>query len=125
MLKIRPWWLFFIPAGNWVTLSPWIYYPAGTDPAKYPNVVAHEHVHLQEQAGGLLAWVLHYLASRSYRLDMEARAYAAESQCCRALGDSDLAASTITQAASALASWSYLWAASTPAQAEAAIRSYL
>ena len=45
-VTVRPWWLFMIQPGCWVTLSPNIYYPKGTDPARYPNVIAHETIHL-------------------------------------------------------------------------------
>ena len=118
-LKVRPWWLGFIPQGYWVTLRPNIYYPATVpDPTAYPNVIAHECVHIwQQNQGNFLWWLVRYVCVPSFRLKMEAAAYAAEADACAKWGDHALANTTVEQAAAALASWKYLWAASSESEA--------
>lgn len=78
-LKPLPRWVSrLLPSGTWVTLSPTIYHPRDVDPAAYPHVILHEHVHLRQQASGLLWWLLQYVLSRKFRLEAEAEAYAVE-----------------------------------------------
>jgi len=122
-LKVRPWWLCCIPSGYWVTLRPTIYYPATVkDPTVYPNVIAHECVHIgQQNEGNFLWWLVRYVCVPSFRLRMEVAAYAAEADVCAKLGDANLASETVSQAAAALSSWKYCWAASSNNEAWAMI----
>jgi len=50
MIKERTWWLFWVGKGRWITLNPYIYYPKGINPEQYPAIIAHERIHLIQQA---------------------------------------------------------------------------
>lgn len=89
----KPWWLRPFSGDAWtITLWPNIYpekvYWEEPDAPKWKPLLAHETVHLAQQAptdafylfGKLRSWVweARYLLSKSFRLDAEAKAYAVE-----------------------------------------------
>lgn len=80
MFKVKPWWLRILtPAHAWVTIHPNIYVPRGVDVFSFPEVVAHEKVHLrQQEALGRGRWLREYLLRSSFRLQQEAEAVATE-----------------------------------------------
>ena len=57
MFRVRPWWLFWLGEGRWITLAPHIYHPKDVRPELWPDVVAHEEVHLEQQRGHLFRWL--------------------------------------------------------------------
>ncbi len=121
VLKPRPWWLFWIGAGRWVTVAPHVYHPKDTtDPQRHPSIIAHEKVHLrqQQEAPSLRGWLWRYCTNRAFRLQQEAEAVAVEI----ATGDPRRADRLRTRYATYLSGFAYLWAARTPRHALTAIR---
>ena len=81
MLKPKPLWLQQVtPSSAWVTLAPHIYYPTYvTKPELYPDIIAHEKVHIYQQtAMGLKKWLSRYLLDRKFRVRQECQAAAAQ-----------------------------------------------
>ncbi len=80
MIRVKPWWLRLITKPwQWVTIWPHIYRPSDRLPEHYPAIVIHEQVHLAQQASvNRWRWIWTYLMNRRFRLEMEARAIAAE-----------------------------------------------
>jgi len=81
MLKPKPKWLQRVtPSGTWVTLAPHIYYPTYiTKPELYPDIIAHEEVHVRQQtAMGLKKWLSRYLVDKEFRMHQECEAAAAQ-----------------------------------------------
>ena len=80
MIKHKPWWLTLVtPASAWVTIHPNIYYPEGTVVTDWPDIIAHENVHLsQQEKMGRFLWLFRYFTNRSFRLDQECEAIVAE-----------------------------------------------
>ena len=81
MLKPKPQWLQRItPAGTWVTLAPHIYHPTYvTKPELYPDIIAHEEVHIRQQtAMGLKVWLTRYMVDKTFRMHQECEATAAQ-----------------------------------------------
>ncbi len=87
-----------------------IYYPKTVaDPKRYPEVIAHESVHLQRQkAVGRTRWLLKYIFSRKFRFNEEVLAIRAQ---LTALSPA-YRPQVIESYADQLSSWHYLWAAS-------------
>jgi hypothetical protein len=111
-LRPHPWWLFWLPSWFWITISPCIYHPSNVDPAKWPAIVAHESVHLRQQAAGSKVWwFLRYIFSGKFRLTVEAEGYAAEIILDRQIYAPLVAVRALDEAAAALAGWPYFWAA--------------
>jgi hypothetical protein len=112
-LKPRPWWLFWLPSWFWITLSPTIYHPKGVHPGQWPEIVAHERVHLRQQgaAASLWRWYLRYATSRAFRLAMEVEAIAEELAVVKWRNSPEAWERSLDEWAEALASWTYLWAA--------------
>jgi hypothetical protein len=111
MLKPHTWWLFWLPRNFWITISPNIYYPKGIDPKRYPEIIAHETVHLKQQSTGKYKWILKYIFSRQFRLAMEAEAIAKELQYDNLHFNPSVAPQSLASYGEALSSWNYLWAA--------------
>ena len=81
MLKPKPSWLQRVtPSSAWVTIAPHIYYPDHVkDPTLYPDIIAHEEVHIkQQEAMGLTVWMTRYFGDRLFRMDQECQAAAAQ-----------------------------------------------
>lgn len=80
MLKIKPWWLnIFTPGYAWVTWLPCIYVPHGVDAFSWPEIIAHEKIHLRQQEEvGRWRYLWRYLTDADFRLDSEAEAMAVE-----------------------------------------------
>ena len=80
MLKIKPWWLSFLTGKDtWITLAPNIYHPKTVDPLSDVALLAHKNIHLVQQSlHGKYSWLLIYACSKSFRLNQEVRAIAAE-----------------------------------------------
>lgn len=80
MLKVKPWWLRILtPAFTWVTFHPTIYVPRGVDAFSFPEILAHEKIHLRQQEEvGKWRYLWRYLTSAPFRLRMEAEGVAAE-----------------------------------------------
>lgn len=80
ILRPKPWWLRLVtPRWFWITLNPRVYYPKGVNPWTNTAIVAHEQVHLVQQARtGLLAYLLRYWIQPSFRLAVEVEAMAVE-----------------------------------------------
>lgn len=81
MLKPKPLWLQQVtPSNTWVTIAPDIYYPTYIkDPSLYPDVIAHEEVHIRQQESmGLSIWMARYFGDRLFRMDQECQAAAAQ-----------------------------------------------
>ncbi len=119
--KPKPWWLFWIGAGRWVTVAPHIYHPRDiTEPQDHPSIIAHERVHLrqQQEAPSLLGWLWRYCTNRAFRLQQEAEAVAVEI----ATDDPRRADRIRTIYAVYLSGFAYLWAARTSEQALTIIR---
>ena len=125
MLTPRPWWLIWLPANAWMTLTPRIFFPAGIDPTLFPEIVAHEEVHIRQQADGLTWWVVRYLFSRSFRLQAEAEGYAAEIHYLSSHGAQQAANDATDNAVNELSGPGYCWAASSPMDALEAINEAL
>lgn len=118
MFRVRPWWLAWVGRGRWVTVYPHIYHPKDVRPELWPDVVAHERVHLAQQKGRLVRWLVRYALSRAFRLRQEAEGVAAE---VAAVGP--LNAEWVRHFyAGQLSSFPYLWAARSRAEALRAIR---
>jgi hypothetical protein len=89
----KPWWLSPFCGDTWtITIWPNVYpekeYWENPDAPKWKPVIAHETVHIGQQAsptafylfGKLHSWVweIRYLLSKKFRLEAEAKAYAVE-----------------------------------------------
>ena len=123
MLKPKPQWLDRLtPAGSWVTLSPDIYYPSYVkNPYLYPDIIAHEKVHIRQQNEmGLKLWVTRYFSDREFRVDHECEAAAAQ-----ILIYPSLKASTVKTFESLLEGSAYFYAANSPEQIQGKIEYYL
>ena len=117
MFRVRPWWLAWVGRGRWVTVYHHIYHPKDVRPELWPDVVAHELVHLAQQKGRLVRWLVRYALSRAFRLRQEAEGVAAE---VAAVGP--LNAEWVRRFyARELAGFPYLWAASSRQAAREAI----
>lgn len=78
-VRPKPWWLFWQDPNTWVTLAGTIYHPKKLDPSKYPWILAHEQIHVQQQEeDGWLRFLWAYLTLRRARMEYEAEAFAAE-----------------------------------------------
>ena len=76
----KPWWLrlFTLPF-QWATIFPRIYHPADVNPQAWPNLIAHENTHLQQQeAMGVARWLVRYLFDRRFRFRQEIQAMRVE-----------------------------------------------
>lgn len=125
MLKPKPWYIP-IPSYFWITITPHIYHPKGIDPNQFPNIIAHENIHLSQQAiGNKYLWYLKYIFSRSFRLNMEARAIAAELDYDNLHNNTDAARRGLEGYVDALTSINYTWAASSKDIARKMILSYM
>jgi len=116
--KGYPWWLFWLPAGYTITLSPNIYTDSsrfGTDPQSITDLVytgQHEIVHVRQQAAmGRWKFFLKYVFSRNFRYSQELPAYIAQFQW-ELDTHRPVTASNIKEVAAALSSWTYLWCVS-------------
>lgn len=80
MFKVKPWWLrLFTASHTWVTIHPNIYVPPGTDPFSFPEIIAHEKVHLRQQdETGLWKWLWRYITRPAFRLQEESEGAAVE-----------------------------------------------
>lgn len=81
MLEPKPIWLQRLtPLNTWVTLTPHIYYPTYvTHPEFYPDIIAHEKVHIcQQEAMGLKKWLAKYFLDKEFRTHQECEAAAAQ-----------------------------------------------
>lgn len=66
---------------RWVTWNGTIYHARTVDPAKFPEVIAHESVHARrQQEQGWWGWIFRYCFSRPFRLREEALAIVVELQ---------------------------------------------
>jgi hypothetical protein len=120
MLKPMPWWLRAVSAtGTWITIYPNIYHPVGIDPYQFPEVIAHESVHLgRQESTGVAWWLVKYFLSRKFRLDEEVLGFAAELKC---HPENDRERFLVCYA-DMLSGSTYFWAAHSQADAEAALR---
>ena len=107
----RPWYLFWVPKGFWITISPNVYYPdTVTDLSQWKHVVAHENVHLKQQVlHNKYIWFLKYIFIPSFRLQMEAPAMGMEAYILETLYRNNPLPDEQANAQS-LADWKYLWA---------------
>lgn len=80
MIRTKPWWLtIFTPASAWVTIYPNIYHPQGLIPSEWPDIIAHESIHLsQQEKTGRFKWLFKYFTNKSFRLDQECEGIVAE-----------------------------------------------
>jgi hypothetical protein len=116
-IKPRPWWLFWLGSGRWITISPNIYHPRNISPGDFPALIAHEQTHLVQQGAHRVSWIVRYLLSPSFRLSQEAKAIAVELACY----DPSFSEGVLSYYAKDLASSAYLWAAKSEAAARTAI----
>ena len=106
----RPWYLFWVPTGFWITVTPNVYYPATvTDLTQWKHVVAHETVHLKQQVlHNKYLWFLKYIFIPSFRLAMEAEAMGMEAYILKTYYRNNPLSDEQDNAKS-LANWDYLW----------------
>ena len=80
----RSWWLFWLPTGFSITLSPNVYVPANHLEGGYEttlmNILVHENVHLHQQTLGKSKFYWKYITSRSFRYACELEAYTTQYQ---------------------------------------------
>lgn len=110
IIKIKPFFLRLITGHRqWVAFTPCVYHPWGIDPQQYPEVIAHEAVHLaRQEALGRWLWYLRYCVSPSFRVDEEVLAIVAQLE---ALPESRHF-SVVNYYANALSGRLYWWATS-------------
>lgn len=79
-IRPKPWWLeAFTQPYQWVSLAGTIYHPEDIEPYRWPTLIAHESVHLeQQQRDGLFRFLWRYLTNPHARLEYEAEAIAVE-----------------------------------------------
>lgn len=100
---------------------PHVYVPGGGELP--PQIVAHEEVHMGQQAGGVEAWWANYLSDPQFRLDQEVPAHQAEWRAYKAVvKDRNRRAGMLDQIARKLASPLYggllpFWVAKNAVQA--------
>ena len=123
MLKPKPWWIrFWSLGGTWMTIYPNIYHPVDINPYDFPDIIAHESVHLgRQEATGVLWWLVKYIFIRSFRFHEEVLGFAAELRC----HPEDDRERFLVCWANMLTTWQYMWAAPSNAAAETALRKEL
>ena len=83
------------------------------NPNDYPQIEAHERVHLRQQSqANLWSWYFSYVFNGSFRLKVESEAVAEEVIYCQEHLGKNLADWTLLNYAKMLSGWQYLWCAS-------------
>jgi hypothetical protein len=122
MLKPSLRWPRFPPSWLWITIRPNSHCSKGVDPGPHRELIAHQQIHLRQMANfGQNRWLWRYLTQRTWRLEMEAEAFAVQLAIIEQIFEPKATHAPLVSACNALSDWPCLWCAPSADDARLAI----